>query len=113
MALTRLMRQPVTVHRRSPGAADVRGNAALAVDSTYDVLGYFEQTEATEVMDGRDTATATALVVLPAGSPLGHLDLVDVDGRGMWEVIGEPARPFNPRLNGESHVEARLRRSAG
>lgn len=108
----RLLRQPVTVLRREPGAEDVRGNAALAVESTYDALGYFEQTEAVEVQVDGDTITTTALLVLDASRQLGHLDLVAIDGED-WEVIGEPARKFNPRLGAVSQVEARLRRSLG
>lgn len=49
----------------------------------------------------------------PAGTDLRTADAVVVEGRGKFELVGEPWHARNPRTGQESHLEAKLRRTAG
>lgn len=110
--IARLLNQPVTIHHRSPGSENVRGNRALVVTGTDATVGYVEQTETTEVLVDRDTVTVTHLLVLFPDETIGPLDQVVVGGVP-YEVVGQPSQRWNPRVRSVSHIEARLRVSAG
>lgn len=110
--IARLLNQPVTINHRSPGAANVRGNSTLEVTGTDETVGYVEQTETTEVLVDRDTVTVTHLLVLGPDETIGPRDQVVV-GDVAYEVVGQPSERWNPRVRSVSHIEARLRVSAG
>ncbi len=106
-----MMTHPVVIVHRDTSGTDVYGNPSPMTTSTDDVVGYFEQTVATEVVVGQETYSSDALLVLAGGTVIDGSDQVMVDG-GSYEVVGVPARPWLPR-SGEHHVEVRLRTSSG
>lgn len=112
MPLAGLLNQPIVVERWSAGPTDGYGNPTRAKASEYSVLGYLEQTDATEVAVDRETFVSNWLLVLPAGSAIDGGDRVRYDSDS-YEVVGQPARPWNPRTRREDHVEVRLRQVTG
>lgn len=109
MTLARLLTQPVTVLNRAAGGdEDEYGDEVVEEWDRYDTDAYLEQTDSIEVQVDRDTVISNWLLVLPAGSVIDGGDQV-ITTDGTYEVIGRPARPWNPRLRAEHHIEARLR----
>lgn len=113
MPLAGLLTQPGVVERWGPGGStDQYGNEAPTKVSEYATTGYLEQTDATEIAVDRETFVSNWLLVLAAGSAIDGGDRWR-DSTGTYEVIGRPARPWNPRTRREDHVEARLRQVTG
>lgn len=112
MALTRLLDQALTIRRRQAGALDEHGNEVTETVSSTTVDGYLEQTAETELVVDRETYTSDWLCVLPASTDIDAGDQV-VFGGATFEVLGPPARRWNPRTAATSHVECRLRATTG
>lgn len=102
-----LLTQQVTIERRTFADEDAYGNTTLETSATYTVRGYLEQTDSTEVTVGRETVVSNWRAVFPAGTSLDAGDRVVYAGQ-TFEVIGAPARLWNPRTRAEQHVEVRL-----
>ena len=109
MSIARLLTQPLTIHHRGPTdppTTDKYGNEIIVETGTEPVNGYVEQTEAQEGTVDRETYITDWLVVLPADAALSGRDWVSYGGRTL-EIVGPPAKPWNPRRRSVSHIEAR------
>lgn len=110
--MTTLLNTPVTITHRLPGATyDDLGNE-VPVEETAETLGELQQRTRQEPVGAGETSIADFLLILPAGTLLATGDTATVDGQD-YEVVGDPWRARNPRLQAFSHVEATVRRSAG
>lgn len=112
MSLDRLLSQPLTIERRSGTTTDQYGNEVPATTASVLIVGYLEQTAATEVEVDRQTFVSDWLAVLPAGVDIDGSDRIVYAGT-TYEVIGKPHHVWNPRRKATSHVEARLREVTG
>lgn len=99
-------RLPDTVTVLRPGASTTNAEGdSTATDSETEYPGWLQQTEATEVNNGRTVLTSGWLLFLPADADLRASDRVRVDDN-TFEVVGLPNRLTTPR--GVHHIEARL-----
>lgn len=108
MSLNNLMRQPVTIHKFS-GSLDEYGNTVPnAISTTVNALGYLEQVDSVETLDGRDTVVSSFQAWFPTGTSLDAFDRLTF-GTQSFEVDGEPWQVFNPRTGVQSHIIAKLK----
>jgi hypothetical protein len=112
MTLRTLLKQPLTIQRRSGTTTDPYGNEVPTTTTTIATTGYLEQTQATEITVDRQTYTTDWRVVLPAGTAIDGSDRI-VYGTLTLEVIGKPHEAWNPRVGKVSHLELRCREVAG
>lgn len=113
--LARLLTQPLAIHHRGPTeppTTDKYGNEITVETDTVLVNGYVEQTEAQEMTVDRQTYMSDWLVVLPAEAVISGRDWVSHGDRTL-EIIGSPAKPWNPRTRSVHHIEARAREVVG
>lgn len=107
MTLDTLLTQTVTVLHFDEGAKDSHGNREPSWDDGGEHLVRLEQTDATEVLVGRDTLVSDWRLYLHEDAVIGGRDrVVDEDGR-TFEVMGSPEVQRSPR--GPHHIVARLR----
>lgn len=109
--LARLLRHPVTVHRRVEGSPDADGVPTLTVTVTA-TTGYAEQAAASEGSAEPAWTTQDWRIVLaaPEGIDLDGWDRVDVGGIP-FEVTGGPWPLRLPQSDRLHHVELRARRA--
>jgi hypothetical protein len=105
VSLALLLTRPATLLRRSyTGAADEFGDPTY-VEVTSDVVVEIQQAGTSEALEGQ-VMSASYRVFLPATeATLAGWDALDVDGE-RYELDGDPAPQYNPRLGAVSHVEA-------
>lgn len=108
MTLDRMLRQQVTIERRSAGTTDAYGNQVATTSATKTLLAYLQPTATTEVLVDRETYLSDHLLVLPPDTEIDGSDRVVHDGR-TYELVGPPMRRFNPRTRSEHHLECNLR----
>lgn len=111
LVISQLLTRPVTISRRSPGAADDYGNAT-STTATVQTVGELQQRSRSEPGDQGEVSDSGWLLVLPAGTAIDTSDTVTVGGQ-VFEVTGDPWHARWPRTGVESHVEATVRRVAG
>lgn len=88
---------------------DDRGDGdvgAWADAATYPAR--FQQLGTSEALDGRDTSTASWLLILPAGATIGPRSRVRDQHDQVFTVDGFPGRPTRPGT-GVHHLEVSLR----
>jgi hypothetical protein len=117
VGLLTLLTQPVVVEQwADTGEKDGYGNPIRAKTGEVEELGYLERADSrgqsTEVQLDRDTFVSDWTLVLRAGVIVAGGDRIRYAGDA-FEVIGEPARPWNPRTRREHHLELRLRHVSG
>lgn len=113
MTIPFLLTQPATITPRTPGTTkDEYGNTAMVDGTPFDTVGYFEQTQATEVLVDRQTYISDWLIVLHAGTPVSSADRITHDGQS-FELVGPPWPVWNPRLGVVSHIECRSKAITG
>lgn len=110
--LATLINRNCTIIRRSPsGSEDAFGNETSTETSVATVCD-LQQQRADERGAQGETSDDQWIAFLLAGIVIKTADTLVVDGTE-YEVIGDPWHAKNPRTQSESHVEVRLRRTAG
>lgn len=109
--ILRLVRD-VTLTRRAPGTADQYGNQTLGTVETFSLKGELQLMSSSENQTDRDTTVSDWMLILPARTPAGRFDLASIDGQS-YEIIGQPEAIVSPWTGATSHVEARIRLTAG
>lgn len=100
----------VTVLTPTSGGVDSAGDPKPGTPSERATRGVLQQASSAEVLQGRDTTTTDALLLLPPGDTIAAADQVrDAAGR-LYDVVGEPNR-VPSGFGREDHVEVRLRRA--
>lgn len=109
MNVDRLLTRPVEVSTPTDGAVDEYGTPTAGASSTVTVDGYVEQTSTTEVTEGQQTAPGRWWAALPTGTAVtARSRLTIVDSGQTFEVVGEPATRWNPRLRRNEFVRVEL-----
>lgn len=127
MSLARLLNQPITIQSVGGTATDEYGNTVPgAVGAPVNVLGYLDQKDTIEYLDGRQTVVSKWKAFLPATATVDGYAVVFLDTFGMpgalvlrpmdyiiyeaqqFQVDGEPHYVYNPRTKTVSHVECKL-----
>lgn len=103
----RLLKMPVTLHLRSPGAEDEHGNP---VDTETNVVTVGHVALQRPVEED-STVGEQFRLFLKAGEILSGWDAVTAGGF-KYEVIGQPWEVFNPRTGVVHHIEADIRRAS-
>lgn len=112
MSLSQLINRNCTIIRKtSSGSIDELGNVVDAETSVATVCE-IQQTTADEVQN-TEWGSAEYKGFFPAGTELDTGDVVEVDDLGTLEVVGLPARRWNPRIQTEQFVRAWLHQTAG
>jgi hypothetical protein len=102
---------PITLLTRTKGAPDALGNDTWTTTSTT-VRGAFNPGSSSEAVQGQDLLTVQPSVYLPAGTVVGAVDAVQVDGQ-TYEVDGSPNDWVNPFTGWNPGIEVRLKRVTG
>jgi hypothetical protein len=110
MSLTDLINLPVTIVRRSQDESEAFD--PVPTEFLFETVGYLEQTQRTEPVAEGELSVTTWLLVLPAGTDVRTGDAV-IEGGVIYEVIGDPASPWNPRTRLHGQVEATLKKTGG
>lgn len=113
MSLEQLLNQPLTLIHRGQTGTDQYGNDVAGTTSTEGIVGYIEQTDATELTVDRETYTSNHRAFLPADTQVTASDQLTDDQGNTYEVIGPPDTAYNPRLRKVSHIVAHLRVTTG
>lgn len=106
MTFTSLLIHTVTIQRRTRTGEDEQGVDVFTWGTVATTPAWVEQSEATEVREGRDAVVTDWLIFLPADIDINAHDRV-VYGDLILEAIGTPAERFTRR--GLHHIEARAR----
>lgn len=109
---TKLVNEPVTIIHRGIVSQDSHRNDIRGDVGSTSTVGYYEQTDATEILVGRDMYTANGRMFLPPDTPITAIDAVQRAGV-THEVVGDPAAIYNPRTRTVHHIEVRLRATSG
>lgn len=110
--LATLINRDCSIIRRSPsGSEDAFGNEIQTETSVATVCD-LQQQRADERNAQGETSYDEWIAFLLAGISIKTADTLVVDGQE-FEVIGDPWHARNPRTKSESHIEVRLRRTAG
>jgi hypothetical protein len=109
--IERLFHQALTIEHRDPSVPDVYGNPTTVTSSTTTVLGYLEPATAVEILVGRETYLSDHKAFLSPGTVVDPGDRIVYQGE-TYEIVGPPARWFNPFRGVEDHVELLLRKTS-
>lgn len=108
MSVRALLTQPVTVQPMLPGTPDDYGNTPLTpTGSPVAELGYLDQKDTVEYVNGRDTTVTKWKAFLAPESAVTALATVTFGGQ-VFQVDGQPYAVFNPRTRMTSHIECTL-----
>lgn len=114
MSLERLLTQTFEILRYVEGARDQLNNPTDTwTDPGTLEPAYLEQKVADEQTQDRDTRITTYLLVLEPTAVIGPRDRGRDDEGRLYEVVGDPAPIWNPRIGVVHHIEATLRRVEG
>jgi hypothetical protein len=104
----RLLREPVVILRGKP--AQDRYGSRLSFDDPDRIttVGFLQPGKAAERVGGRDTQSADAVVVLPAGTDVTGRDRLEIGGH-TWHALGPPTRAVRAGQPGVHHIEVELR----
>ncbi|NNC10693.1 hypothetical protein HII28_02170 [Planctomonas sp. JC2975] len=110
MSVIRLMTQPVIVQLMEPGPPDDYGNTPLtALGQPVDELGYLDQKDTVEYLNGRDTTVTKWKAFLHPDSVVTPLAVISFPGQAQpFQVDGQPYQVYNPRTRTVSHIEVTL-----
>lgn len=103
--------EPITLMTRTKGAPDALGNDTWTT-TTAVVTGAFNPGVSAELVQGQDLLTTQPTVYLPAGTIIGAIDAVQIDGM-TYEVDGSPNEWRNPFTGWGAGIEVKLKRVTG
>jgi hypothetical protein len=108
VSLRTLLNQPLTVQGVGGSATDEYGNEVLApAGSAIPEVGYLEQRDSTEYLDGRQTVVSRWVAYLLPESSVVATSYITFGGQ-TFQVDGEPWHVFNPRTRAVDHIECKL-----
>ncbi len=108
MTLRRLMSQVLTVQPVGAASTDAYGNAVLgSTGAAVQELGYLEQRDTVEYIDGRQTTITKWVAYLTTATVVTPMAYISLGGQ-RFQVDGEPWHVYNPRTSAISHVECKL-----
>lgn len=108
MSLNNLMRQPVVIHKFAAAVDEYGNTVPNATSASVAAVGYLEQKDSVETLEGRDTVVSAFQAWFPVGTPLNAFDRLSF-GAQSFEVDGEPWQVYNPRTGVQSHIIAKLK----
>lgn len=108
MSLSKLLNQPLSLHKNSGSTKDEYGNT-LATDlgDAISIVGYLEQVNSVETVLDRDTIVTHWQAFFPAETDVSAFDRI-VFGGQTFEVDGAPWQVYNPRTQAVSHIQTKL-----
>lgn len=116
MAVSRLLRFPVTLISRVDDGLEDEWGSPVATEKATEALCYYRQLETDDQDDGAEGAptSETIEVFLEPTTDPGPYDAVRLDvGRGVeqFEVVGQPAAELNARTAKANHLRMKVKRS--
>jgi hypothetical protein len=113
--IARLFTKPITLVTRVAGPEDSYGHPVFT-EEMVTVLGYYRQMRTGD----QDSLGATVVyenieVYLPADTPLGPYDAVEIEIHGVnerMEIVGQLAEEWNARVGQVNHTKMLVRRAA-
>ena len=108
MSLRQLLNQPISIQTIGAPTQDAYGNDKPGeLGSPTETVGFIEQVTSAEDLLNRDTTKTTWQAFLPAGTVIGHLDIITFEGQ-TFQVDGEPWLVWHPGRQLVSHVVCKL-----
>lgn len=108
MSIEALMNQPLTVQPMGGSGTDAYGNNVPAeLGPPVAELGYLEQTDSTEFLEGRQTTVSHWKAFLFTTSVVTAMAYITFGGQ-KFQVNGAPWAVYNPRTQVVHHIECSL-----
>jgi len=109
MNVARMLTRSVVIATPVGGAVDAYGDASVGTPISQTVDAYVEQTSTTERTDGQQTASGQWWAAVPVGTSVAATSsLTIVDSGQVFQVTGEPATRWNPRLRRNEFIRLEL-----
>lgn len=109
MNVDRLLTRPVVISTPTAGIVGVDGEFTPGAPATLTVDAYVEQSSTRERTDGQQTASGQWWAAVPVGTAVAATSsLTIVDSGQVFQVTGEPATRWNPRLERNEFVRLEL-----
>lgn len=109
MSVASLINRPATLLRRTDSGETNEFGTPIQTVTETEVFCDLQQRDSDEPDDQGEFSDATYnLYVLPVDTEVQTKDAFDIDGE-IYEVVGKPWKPRNPRTGQFSHIQARVR----
>jgi head-tail adaptor len=108
MSLTKLLNQPLELHKNSTATTDEYGNQVDTDFTVSTIYGFLQQKDSVETLNDRDTVVSSWECWLPAGTNINAFDRIVFNAQ-TFEVDGAPWSAYNPRVQSVSHIVCKLK----